>query len=487
MKKIFCLTIFGLYLLFGCLVFSACGGHGAGLIHYEIVAQYDDQAQTLLCRENVGYVNKSDNALEEICFFVYANAFESDQNAVPTSYLDKAYPNGKSFGNLDVLSIKNGQVDAEYSFSEKKNILTVNLENKLFPNESTKIEIDFVINLANINHRLGYGAHATNFGNFFPIACVYENGFIKNDFSASGDPFFSESADFEITFSCPSDYVVASSGEQEKIYIEDGIKTTQMTGKSVRDFAIVVSKEFKLLQKEVESVCVKYYFYDDENAERHLNLAVDALSTYSKAFCDYPFSQLSVVKTNFCFGGMEYPNLVMISDSLSDEESICYVTAHEIGHQWWYSLVGNNQFSESWIDEGLTEFSTAYFFEKNPSYGIKYEDIINGATEHYKKFVEIYSKTLGMPVSQKMTRTLAEFDTEPEYVCNIYTKGMLLFDAVRKSMSDFKFFRCLRNYINEFKYQNVSKEMLISSFSRSCHRDLESFFNSWLEGDVIIK
>ena len=487
MKKFLSLFIFGLFLIFGCFVFSSCGVNDTRPTKYLINAQYDDQNQTLLCSENVIYQNSSENSLGEICFFLYANSFDEGQKCVPTSYFDKAYPNGESHGNLEILAIKHEQNDLEYSISEHKNILTILLPEKLYPNETFEIAIDFLINLANINHRLGYGAHATNFGNFFPIACIYENGFVKNDFSASGDPFFSESSNFEINFSCPSEYIVSSSGNQVNSSEENGVKRVKIVGEKIRDFAIVVSKEFEVLKKEVDGTTLNYFFYEDESAEAHLDLIEDVFLTFSKNFCKYPFSQLSVVKTNFCFGGMEYPNLVMISDALIDEESICYVTAHEIGHQWWYSLVGNNQFSESWIDEGLTEFSTAFFFEKNPNYGLKYDDIIEGATIHYKKFIEIYSDILEKPVDQSMTRTLSEFDTEPEYVCNIYTKGMLLFDALRKSMSDFKFFRCLKNYVNEFKYKNVSKEDVIESFSKSSHRNLEAFFNSWLEGRVIIK
>lgn len=487
MKKFVLLFAFGLFLISGCFVFSSCGSKNGGLTRYIISARYDDQSQTLLCNENVIYQNSSENALSEVCFFLYANSFDQGQKSVPTSYLDKAYPNGQSFGNLGILGVRQDEGDLEYAVSENKNILTIFLTESLYPNEVVELCIDFQINLANINHRLGYGKNATNFGNFFPIVCVYEDGFVKNEFSPSGDPFFSESSNFEVNFSCPSEYVVASSGKQECTTEENGVKTIKIVGENIRDFAIVVSKNFEVLQKQADGTMLNYFFYNDENAEKHLKLVEEAFLTFSKNFCKYPYSQLSVVKTNFCFGGMEYPNLVMISDDLVDEQMISYVTTHEIAHQWWYSLVGNNQFSESWIDEGLTEFSTAFFFEKNPSYGLKYDEIISGAVEHYKKFVEIYSDILGEPVNQTMTRNLKEFNTEPEYVCNIYTKGLLLFDALRKSMNDFKFFRCLKNYADEFKYKIVSKEDVIESFSKSSHRNLENFFNSWLDGRVIIK
>ena len=53
------------------------------------------------------------------------------------------------------------------------------------------------------------------------------------------------------------------------------------------------------------------------------------------------------------------------------------VIVHEIAHQWWYGLVGNNQIRTPWIDEGLAEYCTAVFFETHPQYGKTLESIAN--------------------------------------------------------------------------------------------------------------
>jgi aminopeptidase N len=66
---------------------------------------------------------------------------------------------------------------------------------------------------------------------------------------------------------------------------------------------------------------------------------------------------------------MEYPALVMISDNIGEHISYEEVIVHEVAHQWWYSLVGNDQINYGFLDEGLTEYSTILFFENNPEYG----------------------------------------------------------------------------------------------------------------------
>src|SRR5699024_2251727 len=126
------------------------------------------------------------------------------------------------------------------------------------------------------------------------------------------------------------------------------------------------------------------------------------------------------------------PRLVMISDALV-EEDYDYVIAHEIAHQWWYGVVGNDEFNEAWIDESLTEFSTALFFGSHKEYGLNYNQIIDGANSNYKFFLKIYKK-INSEVDTSMLRSLIDFKTEPEYVNNIYTRGIIMFDTLKQQL-----------------------------------------------------
>ena len=131
----------------------------------------------------------------------------------------------------------------------------------------------------------------------------------------------------------------------------------------------------------------------------------------------------------------------------------------------------------------LTEYSTALFFERH-DYGLNYDDIIAGADSTYRLFVDVYSNVLG-DVDESMNRNLGEFETEPEYVNCVYTKGVLMYDSLRKTLGDSKFFKCLKDYFENFRYKNASGADLINSFSSSSHRNLEGYFSSWLNGEVI--
>ena len=89
-------------------------------------------------------------------------------------------------------------------------------------------------------------------------------------------------------------------------------------------------------------------------------------------------------------------------------------------------------------------------------------------------------------VDESMNRNLSEFNTEPEYVNCVYTKGVLMFDSVRNTLGDNKFFKCLQNYFADFKYKIATGQDLIDSFSKTSKTKLDGYFNAWLNGEVVL-
>ena len=174
----------------------------------------------------------------------------------------------------------------------------------------------------------------------------------------------------------------------------------------------------------------------------------------------------------------------MISGALSIETAN-YVIAHEIAHQWWYGLVGNDEYNEAWVDESLTEYSTALFFENHTEYGFSYDAIVRNANSSFKFFYDIYESVCG-GVDTSMGRALNGFSTEPEYVHSVYTQGVMMYDSLRQIIGEKRFYKCCQSYLKKKSYKNARGAELISIFSNSSGRNLESFFNSFLNGDVVV-
>jgi len=462
-----------------------------GLNSYKLNLSYDDDKHKLSGSEEISYFNSSDNSFENILFHLYPNAFREGAKAKVVSEPNKedAYPNGESYGEIKILKVFNKAKDLSFEVTgEDENILSVKLDEELFPNETADISIQFEVCLPNINHRFGYGDNTVNFGNFYPIACMYEEGvgFMQELYHSNGDPFYSDVSNYEVEIAFNSNFIIAASGEEISSSSEAGITTSKFKADKVRDFCFVLSDKFEKVSKNWKGVQVNYYGYqNDDNLERCLQTAVAALSTFNDMIGDYPYSQLSVVKANFVHGGMEFPNIVLVSDKVEENVDLNYVIIHEIAHQWWYGLVGNDQYNHAWIDEGLAEYSTLLFFEKHNEYGENFNELIKNANNNYIFFEELFKRVTGK-VDGRMDRPLDQFETEPEYTNCTYTKGVLMFNSFRQLIGKNKFEKTLKNIYDDFKYKNISPAQLIAEFRKYGGRETESFFNNWLQGKVVL-
>ncbi len=459
---------------------------------YTLDLEYEENSHTLFGEEQVEYFNSSDNMFTTLSFHLYPNAFrEGSKTPVVTSNnFGEAYPNGYSYGSIEIVKVSFAEgVPATYQIcGEDENILSVVLQEELYPEESVTLNISFKTTLANINHRLGYGENTINLGNFYPVACVYEEGvgFCEYAYHSNGDPFYSECADYDVTLRYPQKFSLASSGKQTEILNADNMVEVKIEGKKIRDFCFVLSDRLERVTATVGKIEVNYFGYaGDENLQECLQTSLDAMTTFQEFYGEYPYSQISIVKSNFVHGGMEYPNIVLVSDAVEGQKDINYVIVHELAHQWWYGLVGNDQYNHAWIDEGLAEFSTLLFFKQNEDYGEDYGGLVDGATESYKLFEKIFIKVTGS-VDGRMERGLCDFDTEPEYVQCVYTKGVLMFDALRELVGEKKLLSTLRGICVDYRYKTISSAEFVAEFVSSCGRSMEGFFESWLSGKVII-
>lgn len=470
--------------------FIGCSSNEATLSTYDINIVYSNDTHSLSATQKVNYVNNSENAFSQICFHLYPNAFREDakERVVSLANYSTAYPNGESYGNIDISSCKvEGETALHKVEGEDLNILIITLSQELYPNESVNLEIEFSVTLPNINHRFGYGENSINLANFYPIACVYEEGegFKQDLYTSNGDPFYSDVANYNVSITYDSDLRLASTGNVVSSVLAEENRTDKIKAEKVRDFAMVLSENFKVETKTVGQTNVNYYYYNDETPNSTLELSAKCLEFYSEKFGQYPYEQISIVQSNFVYGGMEYPNLVMISDNLSTETAY-YVIAHEVAHQWWYGVVGNDEFSEAWVDESLTEYSTTLFFENHSEYGFDYKTLVTNANTSFKFYYDIY-ESVCKTVDTSMDRALNEYETEPEYVHSVYTQGVIMYDSLRELIGEKKFYNCCQKYFTKMAYKNASGAELIAIFSNASGRNLESFFKSYLEGNVVIK
>ena len=465
--------------------FSACFIGSKDKSFYDVQAEL--VGDTLNGVETVTFYNDSDNAFSVLKFNLYANAFRKDAVYSPISaqYYYRAYEKGESYGNIDILSVKSGENQLTFSVGGvDQNVLTVELKDEVFPNETAEVSIEFSVKLANVVARTGINDKTINLANFYPILCgITDGNFVECPYYSLGDPFFSDVADYRVQFTCDAKYTVAAGGKE--VFSETvGDKTVRkFTAENSRSFAIVLSENFETKTAQVDGITVKYFYFNDSDSDETLNDAVSALKYFSDTFGEYPYDVFSVVQTEFVQGGMEFSSLVFVSSDL-ERKAYREVVVHETAHQWWQAAVGNNEITHAFIDEGLAEYSVVLFYENHPEYGFTRENLIKSSEQTYKVFCSVYQKILG-EVNTVMLRSLDQFKSEYEYVNIAYVKSCIMFDYLRQTIGDDNFFSGLRRFYAENKFSCVTEAELIGAFERT-GADSNGFFNSFLNGSVIL-
>lgn len=489
MKK-FLISLSVFILLITC---TACGRKdnldeiSMNLSNYEINIEFDNATKSAKCSETIAYVNNTDEILREVKFHLYPQFFEEGATStiLSSTKYNMAYTNGMSYADFDVTRVLVSGSDTGVVYEgEHDGILSVALSNSLIPDEVVEITIDFNFTLPNCQHRFGYGDDTINLGNFYPIVCVYENGaFNTNPYNANGDPFYSDMANYVVNLTTDNNLVVAGTGTKS---VTKGEQTTyEFKQKAVRDFAIVMSEKFEIVTAKCDETIIEYYYYNDTNKDNSLKAGVDAIKTFSKKFGDYPYETFSIVQADFVHGGMEYPTLVIISDAVENTDDYMNVIIHETAHQWWYGVVGNDEYAYPWLDEALTEFSTVLFYVYNEGYNFTHDEMIDASKDNYTLFVTVYKDVLGN-IDTSM-RAVNEYDTEPEYTYCTYVKGVLMFDSLYSLVGEKDFIEALNTYYEDNKYTNATPKDLISAFELVCDSNFDSFFSSWIDGKVIVR
>lgn len=461
----------------------------ANITTYEINLTLDVDTNSASAKQTIYYINNTDSILKNIKLHLYPQFFEqgTTDKIVPSTKMNNTYPNGISYAEFNIDRVLVEEIDKPIIYeSEFDSILNVELNSSLLPDENVKIYFEYSFVLPNCNHRFGYGNNTFNLANFYPIICVFENGtFNTNGYNANGDPFYSEMANYCVNITLDKQYIVASTGKKTSENIENGIKNISFNAKMVRDFALVVSDNFQVLNQQYNNTNIEYYYFSDTHPNSSLQAGVDAIKTFSKLFGDYPYDTFSIVECDFVYGGMEYPNLVMISSDISNEDDYLNVIIHETAHQWWYGMVGNDEYNYPWLDEAITEFSTILFYDNNKGYNFNHKSMVNISKENYTLFISVYEDVLG-PIDTSM-RAIDQYKTEPEYTYCTYVKGVLMFESLYQLIGEKDFCNSLKYYFENNKYSNATPQDLISAFEATTKQNLSNFFNSWTKGKVIIR
>ncbi len=260
---------------------------------------------------------------------------------------------------------------------DDRTLLVVSLPAPVAPGETAQVRIRWQAKIPRTFARTGFRGDFFFIAQWFPKVAVFEaDGWNAHQFHA-GTEFYSDYGEYDVRIKVPTGYVVGATGrEVSQLDGADGMTTHRYRQADVHDFAWTASPDFVVVSKQFNEpplppVDMRLLLQPEhrDQAERHFDATSACLRLYGTWFGVYPYGHLSIVDPAFGSGagGMEYPTLFTAGSRLfnpPDGGSPEGVTVHECGHQFWYGLVGNNEFEHAWLDEGFNTFSTARVMEE---------------------------------------------------------------------------------------------------------------------------
>ena len=482
MRKFLCLLL----CVFCVSFYSGCKKSELRLNEYDICITLNED-MTLDGELTLNYFNNTKGEVDVLEFMLYPNAFSKGSKIKPiySEYVDKAFESGISYGGIDVINVNTDSTALNYEvINEDSHFLKVYLDKALKKGDSAEINVEFFITLPNVKHRFGYTQNTVNLTGFYPILCPLENGeYYKSVYCASGDPFYSEVANYKVDFKVPSNYVIASSMSPTGVLVEGQNTNYYYERNSVREVAFILSKNFNVVKNSINGVDVFYYYYQDKNAENSLETAVKAIAFFSSKIAKYPYNEYVFCEADFIYGGMEYPCLTMIDSSLSDFERD-YTIVHETAHQWWYGLVGVNQNENAFIDEGLTEYSTTLFFDNYKEYNKSKLELLTAVYNAYFELRKSLSKQ--QSVTPKMNKNLREFTSDIDYVSIAYYRSQLMFYELSNFMGENRFNSFLKSLCKEYAYKNLTLNNFLLC-AEKYKKGAKGFLLDYINGKSVVK
>ena len=491
-------------------------------VSYTIDVALNDAEKSLKGSETIVYKNNSPSELNFIWFHIWPNAYKNESTAlfqqIRTDSSRKEKLNNVTYGSIDGLNFKvNGKAAKTEAHANPQyiDIIKVLLPTPLKPGDSVNISTDFKVKLPNYFSRSGYADTEFMVTQWYPKPAVFDkDGWHEFPYLDMGE-FYSEYGNYKVNITLPSTYVVGATGVLQNadelaqyktigaknaanrkdspiLYQpkdKNGSKTLSYIMNNVPDFAWFADKDLVIQYDTAKLATGKVinafsYYHNKKNTlwVNSIDYIKDAVKHYSNWVGEYEYPVVQAIEgpKNNSSGGMEYPTITLITSPDAKISSLDGVIAHEVGHNWFMSMLGSNERMHTWQDEGLnTYFQFRYEAEKyraNSIFGDAIPENIKALPTD--KFLQaIYGAISGVPMQSAIETPSAKFSTSEEYGLISYVKTALWLYILESSVGKDQIDLAFKNYFNAWKNKHPSPQDMKASFEKTLGRNLDNYFN----------
>jgi hypothetical protein len=493
-------------------------------VNYTIQVTLDDQSHMLRGSEEFVYTNNSPATLNSLYIHLWPNAYKNKNTALAKQLMmsgkDYLFRNDPEYqGFIDSLDFKADGTSVKLTYDAKNiDIAQLTLNKPLAPGEKVVITTPFRVKLPSGEvSRMGHIGQTYQITQWYPKPAVYdEKGWHPMPYLNQGE-FYSEFGSFDVSITLPEDYTVGSTGDLQtereikrlnllaeyngdsSILVNSGttvMKTIRYTQSRVHDFAWFADKTFLVLKGQVVlprsgRTVTTWAMYTPLSSglwkPHALEYLHDGILKYSQWNGDYPYNQVTAVDgTISAGGGMEYPNVTVIG-GVSNKEELEVVIVHEVGHNWFYGILGSNERDFGWMDEGLNTLNEMRYVASKYPTNTRLSDMVKGLAKklgmmglsHKDEGDLMYRCMASFGVDQPI-QTLSTDFSSANYGGVMYQKTGLVFHYLKAYLGDSMFDVCMQAYFERWKFRHPQPEDFRAVLEETSGQKL-----GWLFDDLI--
>ncbi len=304
------------------------------------------------------------------------------------------------------------------------------------------------------------------------------------------DPTRSATAHIQVALTAPADLPVIAGGSQ--VRRPDGV--TVITAPYCRNLVLTLGRGFAVQETVRDGITVRSWHLADDTAggRRVLDACAGAVAFFSRRLTPYPYAELDAVELPLGdnVGGMESTGLVLMDAEpyaavrWCDERSGATVlpvfmlmecAAHEVAHQWFYGLVGNDPYRDPWLDESLTNWAGTWWMEQEGGpdagamgFGLSLSTLL------------MMARDTGTPLT--MTGAVPDYASHEQYGGVVYGRGALFYQWLRTRMGETAFIAFLRTWLAERRWTVATPEHWRLTLARFADAEVMTGVERWLTG-----
>lgn len=498
---------------------------------YDIQLSLDFDKRTYTGTERLRWINQSNRATSTLFFHLYSNLRVPGYQPPP-----KKADSGEEVVDeprLQILEVKTANdAPVPFTLEDQETTLRVNLRDLIAPKGATELVITFKGVVPEIDpEETGLVAHVMqqvsaaigsareirrsrgiNFrcrgvlflGTWYPVlAARPDDDWLRRMEPSIGDALVADVADYQVTINAPQNVSVFTPVEASNVTQKEARTVSTFSAENLRDFLVIAGNNMRAEQRVISGITIRSIYRTEHEtaARRALNIAADAVNAFIRRIGPLPVRMISIIDaplvatlSNAEFSGFaaiasafyvdfDSPAVSSMPDIIREqrasvEESLEWAVAHVVAHQWWGTVVGNDPNREPVLDEALANWSALLYYRE--VHGDRKAEV---ALEEQLRGVYKLYRTFGGE-DMEANRAAREYRNSFQYAAIVIGKGALMFESLRKTIGDEKFFAALAKYYEANKFEVAQMDDLrgaiVGESAVEQRRAVSRTFDRWL-------